>query len=87
MQITRQADYAVRAVRYLSILEMKYQENNPGIGLVEFAKRKMKKRTGLPQVGLPRNKIFRHLFSQRSFPRSVRQKYWKHLVAHMEVCL
>ena len=40
MQITRQADYAVRAVRYLSILEMKYQKNNPGMGLVEFAKKK-----------------------------------------------
>jgi len=39
MEITRQADYAVRAVRYLSILENQYLKRNPDLRFVEHSKR------------------------------------------------
>jgi Rrf2 family protein len=39
MEITRQADYAVRAVRYLAILEGQYLKKNPEMRTVEPAKR------------------------------------------------
>ncbi|MFN2216779.1 MAG: RrF2 family transcriptional regulator [Anaerolineales bacterium] len=40
MQITRQADYAVRAVRHLAILEKQYLEENPEMKSVEPARRR-----------------------------------------------
>ncbi|MFC2028356.1 RrF2 family transcriptional regulator [Chloroflexota bacterium] len=52
MQITRQADYAIRAVQYLSFIELKHQAEKPEIASVEPAKRNndLKKRVATKDI-------------------------------------